>query len=48
MPRALRGRWSLLARSCLAVGQQSYILTNDPNFNPGQYDIAARQLAVVQ
>jgi hypothetical protein len=28
--------------------QQSYILTNDPNFNPGQYDIDARQLAVVQ
>jgi hypothetical protein len=28
--------------------QQSYILTNDPNFNPGQYDITARQLAVVQ
>ena len=28
--------------------QQSYILTNDPNFNPGQYNIDARQLAVVQ
>jgi len=28
--------------------QQTYILTNDPNFNPGLYDIDARQLAVVQ
>ena len=28
--------------------QQAYILTNDPNFNPGLYDIDARQLAVVQ
>jgi len=27
---------------------QAYILTNDPNFNPGLYDIDARQLAVVQ
>ncbi len=28
--------------------QQSYILTNDPNFNPGLYNIDASQLAVVQ
>jgi hypothetical protein len=28
--------------------QQSYILTNDPNFNPGLYDIDARRLAIVQ
>jgi hypothetical protein len=28
--------------------QQAYILTNDPNFNPGQYNIDASQLAVVQ
>ena len=27
---------------------ESYILTNDPNFNPGQYGIEARQLPVVQ
>jgi hypothetical protein len=27
---------------------KAYILTNDPNFNPGLYDIDAQQLAVVQ
>jgi hypothetical protein len=28
--------------------QNAYILTNDPNFNPGLYDIDAQQLKVVQ
>lgn len=28
--------------------QQAYILTNDPNFNPGLYNIDAQQLQVVQ
>ena len=28
--------------------QNAYILTNDPNFNPGLYDIEARELKVVQ
>lgn len=28
--------------------RDSYILTNDPNFNPGQYDIQARQLQVTR
>ena len=28
--------------------EKAYLLTNDPNFNPGLYQIDARQLAVVQ
>ncbi|MFN0025138.1 MAG: hypothetical protein ACKVS5_14700 [Parvularculaceae bacterium] len=28
--------------------QDAYILTNDPNFNPGQYDIQATQMGAVQ
>jgi len=28
--------------------QPAYILTNDPNFNPGLYNIDAQQLRVVQ
>jgi hypothetical protein len=30
------------------TNQDAYILTNDPNFNPGQYDIEATQLQVVK
>lgn len=30
------------------TNKDTYILTDDPNFNPGQYDIQAQQLQVIQ
>ena len=46
----LQGRSETALKTCLTSRhpRDSYILTNDPNFNPGLYNIDAQQLKVTR